>query len=178
MTSALNSTALLPRTQPEWKKALDELPAHPEKIPVFFFGHGSPMLAFPESAQGGSDPIMGHMGPKGPLATFLRDFGPALISTYKPKAIVVFSAHWETNGERLGPLNFAYHVSYFTKAQSAVTDYGDENPLLYDYFGFQPSLYQLKFKSRGDSTLSQHIVDLFKEVRMIEPMSVSINSRL
>ena len=46
-----------------------------------------------------------------------------------------------------------------------VTDYGDENPLLYDYFGFQPSLYKLKFKSRGDSELSQRIVDLFKEVR-------------
>jgi hypothetical protein len=33
-----------------------------------------------------------------------------------------------------------------------------------DYFGFQKELYQLKFKSRGDTTLSHRIVDLYKEV--------------
>lgn len=33
-----------------------------------------------------------------------KDFGPALLSKYKPKGIVVFSAHWETLGERLGQL--------------------------------------------------------------------------
>ena len=46
-----------------------------------------------------------------------------------------------------------------------MTDYGDENPLLMDYYGFQPSLYQLKFKSRGDSALSQRVVELFKKAR-------------
>ena len=46
--------------------------------------------------------VMKHMGPTGPLATFLKDFGPALLSKYKPKGIVVFSAHWDTSGERLG----------------------------------------------------------------------------
>ena len=45
-----------------------------------------------------------------------------------------------------------------------VTDYGDENPLLYDYYGFQPALYQLKFKSRGDSALSQRVAQLYKDV--------------
>ncbi len=45
-----------------------------------------------------------------------------------------------------------------------VTDYGGENPLLYDYYGFQPALYKLKFKSRGDSGISQRVVELFKEV--------------
>ena len=47
-----------------------------------------------------------------------------------------------------------------------MTDYGDENPLLMDYFGFQRSLYQLKFKSRGDSALSQRVVQLFKDVSL------------
>ena len=45
-----------------------------------------------------------------------------------------------------------------------MTDYGDENPLLYDYYGFQPALYQLKFKSRGDFALSQRVVQLYKDV--------------
>jgi len=88
---------------------------------------------------------MSQIGPKGPLATFLKDFGPILLQKYKPKGIVVFSAHWETVGERV------------------VTDYGDSNPLLMDYFGFQPALYQLKFNSRGDSALSERVVQLYKE---------------
>lgn len=53
-------------------------------------------------------------GPKGSLSNFLKDLGPALMKKYEPKAIVVFSAHWETNNGAL------------------VTDYGEENPLLMD----------------------------------------------
>lgn len=34
-----------------------------------------------------------------------------------------------------------------------------------DYYGFPPELYQLKFKSRGDSALSQRIVDLYQNER-------------
>jgi aromatic ring-opening dioxygenase catalytic subunit (LigB family) len=59
-------------------------------------------------------PMADLHGPKGYLAEFLRDLGPALMEKYKPRAIVVFSAHWETSGETL------------------VSDWGDENPLLYD----------------------------------------------
>lgn len=53
-------------------------------------------------------------GPKGPLATFLRELGPRLLKEYHPKAIVVFSAHFETQGEIL------------------VTAFEGENPLLMD----------------------------------------------
>ncbi|KAI8998779.1 Extradiol ring-cleavage dioxygenase class III enzyme subunit B [Trametes punicea] len=145
MSSLNGSSVVLPKTQSEWRKALEELPSTPEEIPAFFFGHGSPMLAFSERDAEQMGDVMKSNGPKGPLATFLKDFGPVLLSKYKPKGIVVFSAHWETLGERL------------------VTDYGDENPLLMDYYGFQPSLYQLKFRSRGDSALSHHVVQLFKD---------------
>jgi len=84
------TTVTVPRTQVEWREALDALPSTPQHIPAFFFAHGSPMLAYPESEQ------------KGSLAAFLRDFGPLLLQKYQPKGIVVFSAHWETRGERLG----------------------------------------------------------------------------
>jgi aromatic ring-opening dioxygenase catalytic subunit (LigB family) len=46
-----------------------------------------------------------------------------------------------------------------------VTDYGDDQPLLMDYYGFPPQLYNLKFVSRGDGELSKRIVDLYKAVR-------------
>lgn len=68
------------------------------------------------NARGG--PLGAVQGPKAPLAWFLKDLGPALMDKYRPKAIVVLSAHWESPGGGL------------------VTDYGDENPLLFDYFGF------------------------------------------
>jgi aromatic ring-opening dioxygenase catalytic subunit (LigB family) len=48
-----------------------------------------------------------------------------------------------------------------------VTDYGDENPLLMDYFGFPPELYELKFKSKGDSALTRRVIELYKEVRSV-----------
>jgi aromatic ring-opening dioxygenase catalytic subunit (LigB family) len=50
-----------------------------------------------------------------------------------------------------------------------VSDYGDENPLLMDYFGFQREMYELKFKSRGDAALSKRVVELYKEVSKIQP---------
>ncbi|KAJ7702366.1 Extradiol ring-cleavage dioxygenase class III enzyme subunit B [Mycena rosella] len=141
MTDIVTDIAALQKT---WRKNLEDLPATPEKIPVFFFGHGTPILEFPASNDGG---VMQWAGSAGPLAKFLKDFGPALLKKYQPKGIVVFSAHWETTAERL------------------VTDYDDENPLLFDYYGFQPELYELKFKSKGDSTLSSRVVELYKESR-------------
>ncbi|KAG6819608.1 hypothetical protein H0H93_010332 [Arthromyces matolae] len=132
-------------TRSEWIKAIEGLPSTPENIPAFFLAHGSPFLAFPESEAQMHGRLGSYSGPTGPLAHFLKDFGPALLKKYQPKGIVVFSAHWETSDTRL------------------VTDYGEENPLLMDYYGFQPSMYKLKFKSKGDSKLSQRIVQLYQE---------------
>ncbi|KAJ7019742.1 Extradiol ring-cleavage dioxygenase, class III enzyme, subunit B [Mycena alexandri] len=127
--------------QTNWRKKLEDLPATPDKIPSFFFGHGTPVLEFPASndySRFGED-VTKWAGAEGPLAAFLKDFSPALLKKYQPKGIVVFSAHWETNNECLEPL-----------------------PM--DYYGFQPELYQLKFKSKGDSALSRRVVELYKEV--------------
>jgi aromatic ring-opening dioxygenase catalytic subunit (LigB family) len=87
---------------PTWRQAIDSLPSTPENIPAFFFAHGSPAL---ESARiRAEDPMFRHQGSGSPLYDFLKVFGPALLEKYKPKGIVVFSAHWETQGETLGEL--------------------------------------------------------------------------
>jgi hypothetical protein len=39
-----------------------------------------------------------------------------------------------------------------------------------DYYGFPPELYNLKFSSRGDATLSRRVVELFRQVS-IDPLS-------
>jgi aromatic ring-opening dioxygenase catalytic subunit (LigB family) len=150
------STVSVPKSQPEWRKSLEDLPETPQNIPAFFFAHGSPMLVY-------HDP-KAELEPKVSLGAFLRDFGPALLKKYQPKGIVVFSAHWETAGERLGEPHYL-RLREVTIIRSVVTDYGEENPLLMDYYGFPPELYQLEFKSRGDSALANRVVELYKEVR-------------
>ncbi|KAK1234473.1 hypothetical protein PQX77_002327 [Marasmius sp. AFHP31] len=158
----MSINASVPTSQSEWKAALNSLPTTPDNIPVFFFAHGSPSLAFPKSSSTSVGPraaLSAYQGPDGPLANFLRDFGPTLLNKYKPKGIVVFSAHWETLGERV------------------VTDYGDENPLLMDYYGFPKPLYELKFKSRGDSKLSNRVVDLFKEAGFLARTTPKLEPR-
>ncbi|KAH6918763.1 Extradiol ring-cleavage dioxygenase, class III enzyme, subunit B [Coprinopsis sp. MPI-PUGE-AT-0042] len=138
-----------------WANAFEELPSTPDNIPAFFFGHGSPILAFPKEQAAQMGEFAAYGGPGGPLSKFLSLFGPMLLKKYKPKAIVVFSAHWETARERLGETRHSpFH--------STVTDY-EENPLLMDYSGFPPALYQLKFKSKGDTPLAQRVVDLYKK---------------
>ncbi|TFK54804.1 Extradiol ring-cleavage dioxygenase class III enzyme subunit B [Heliocybe sulcata] len=149
----------LPTTRTEWQAALASLPSSPPKIPAFFFAHGSPMLASPPSSRSPSDPVSAHMGPTGPLAQFLADFGPTLLSKYSPRGIVVFSAHWETSGERL------------------VTDYGAQNPLLMDYYGFDKALYELQFKSRGDTALANRVVECFKDAGQLARLTNKLEPR-
>ncbi|KAJ6488634.1 Extradiol ring-cleavage dioxygenase, class III enzyme, subunit B, partial [Mycena vitilis] len=154
-----------------WRKNFDELPETPENIPVFFFGHGSPILALPRGSNnaflGGE--VVKWAGPEGPLAAFLKDFGPALLKKYKPKGIVVFSAHWETNNERLG--------KFSPSRRQTLTDYGDENPLLMDYYGFQREYYDLKFKSKGDTNLAKRVVELYKEAGQSARLTPKMESR-
>ncbi|KAF8306827.1 LigB-domain-containing protein [Clavulina sp. PMI_390] len=135
----------------QWREALDELPSTPDNIPAFFLAHGHPMTIWPKHVpkpEGRLGATFKWGGPDGPLGLFLDDFGPVLLEKYKPKGIVVFSAHWETNNQRL------------------VSDYGDENPLLMDYYGFNPELYKLEFKSRGDKALTSRVVEAFTKAGM------------
>ena len=88
------STATAPKTEDEWLLALSELPSSPANIPAFFFAHSSPMMEIDMPGL--------TMGKNGPLSRFLKDFGRVLVEKYQPKAIVVFSGHWDTEGTILG----------------------------------------------------------------------------
>lgn len=95
----------LPITRPAWQDRLATLPGDPDHIPAFFFAHGSPLLTISKDSPE-PNPLMcaivQHGGLESPFADFLRDFGPALLAKYQPRGILVFSAHWETEGEQLG----------------------------------------------------------------------------
>lgn len=103
----MTNTSAAPKTQTEWRAALSMLPNTPDRIPAFFFAHGSPMLAYSDTAttynaRNCPASIMQVHGPRGTLASFLHDFGHVLIQKYQPRGIVVFSSHWDTTSERLG----------------------------------------------------------------------------
>jgi aromatic ring-opening dioxygenase catalytic subunit (LigB family) len=121
-----------------------------------------PALLWPKNLDNPRGDLMGDIsGPDGLLPQFLRDFGKTLIekyaffpffqlarltftlARYNPKGIIVFSAHWDD-------------------AELLVTDYKPENPLLYDYYGFPEQLYDITYRSRGDSALSKHITETFE----------------
>ncbi|KAA1094776.1 hypothetical protein PGT21_029640 [Puccinia graminis f. sp. tritici] len=132
----------------QWNASLAELPARQSEdgvIPAFFFAHGYPSVVF----QSESAARRGLQSVGGPLHNFLKDFGPALMEKYRPKGIVVFSAHWESPSKEI-----------------KVTDYGDDQPLLYDYYGFPPEFYKARWHSNGSSELTQRVLACLKEAGM------------
>lgn len=93
-------TVTAPKTRDEWLQALNELPSSPAKLPAFFFAHSSPMMEMD---------IPGiPMGKNGALSHFLEDFGKVLVQKYQPKAVVVFSGHWDNDGQILGMRRFYF----------------------------------------------------------------------
>ncbi|OAV99824.1 hypothetical protein PTTG_05056 [Puccinia triticina 1-1 BBBD Race 1] len=132
----------------QWNARLKELPARETEegvIPAFFFAHGHPGVVFKSE----STASRGLQSVGGSLHNFLKDFGPALIDKYRPKGIVVFSAHWESPSKEI-----------------KVTDYGNDQPLLYDYYGFPPEFYQARWHSNGSSELTQRVLACLKEAGM------------
>jgi 4,5-DOPA dioxygenase extradiol len=92
-------------------------------LPSLFISHGSPMLPLTEA----------------PARTFLQHLGATL---ERPKAILVASAHWET--ER--------------PAVNAVA----RNDTIHDFFGFPPALYRLSYPAPGDPALAARVSELLR----------------
>src|SRR3954469_6254009 len=98
--------------------------------PSFFIPHGGGPCFFMDDPQGN------WAG----MASFLRGLPAALPE--KPKAIIVVSGHWESDG-------FA-----FTGAARP--------PLVYDYYGFPPETYALSYDVPGAPDLARRAADLLR----------------
>lgn len=96
-----------------------------DRMPVLFFGHGSPFNLFQEN----------------PFTNSLRALSSNLP---EPRAIVIISAHWVTQGTRLTL---------------------DDNPkMVYDYYGFPPKFYEYVYPAKGDRQISEELVEFLPKV--------------
>lgn len=93
-------------------------------IPAMFLAHGSPMTAVENT----------------PFTRFLEELGRKV----KPKAIVLFTAHWESE-------------------VLTISSHDDVYDTIYDFGGFPPELYAIKYRARGSSIVASELARRFGE---------------
>lgn len=96
----------------------------PKTMPVIFVGHGSPMNAL-------ADNVFTQT-----LSKWGQDLGT-------PKAILVVSAHWLTNG-------------------ITAVDNSSNPKIIYDFGGFPQPLYEVKYPAKGNPELALEITNKIK----------------
>ncbi|MFB5189933.1 dioxygenase family protein [Alicyclobacillus fastidiosus] len=93
-------------------------------MPSLFVAHGAPLLAIEDNE----------------YTQFLTQLGRRLP---RPKAVVVFSAHWVTGTQKVSEVN--------------------EYETVHDFGGFPDALYQIRYPARGDRQLARDIESLLTE---------------
>jgi len=104
----------------------------PSRLPTLFIPHGGGPCFFMEPMAGLADDTWDKM------AVYLRAIGEE--TTPKPKAILVISAHWES--ETVSILN------------------AENYDLLYDYYGFPEHTYHLTYPAKGSSDVATRVAEL------------------
>ncbi|KAH7161302.1 Extradiol ring-cleavage dioxygenase, class III enzyme, subunit B [Dactylonectria macrodidyma] len=100
------------------------------RTPVYFFSHGGPDVQYQT---------------KHPVYPILQQIGKEITQQVKPKAVVVFSAHWM--GEE-----GAIHVNKEVQMD-----------LIYDFYGFPDHFYKAKYPNKGDPELASKIMVMLSE---------------
>lgn len=92
-------------------------------LPSLFIGHGAPNIIFQNNE----------------YTEFLRNYTKTI---NKPKAIVIFSAHWESGIQAIGA--------------------SENYDMIYDFYGFEEKLYTIQYKTGSNKDLVLKIQDLLR----------------
>ncbi|MBM7571890.1 class III extradiol ring-cleavage dioxygenase [Aquibacillus albus] len=93
-------------------------------LPSLFVAHGAPLLAMEDNE----------------YTQFLEELGGKWT---KPKAVVMFSAHWESRTQKLSKV--------------------DEFETIYDFGGFPQALYEIKYPAKGEHSVTKEIEETFRK---------------
>lgn len=93
-------------------------------LPSLFLAHGSPMIAIETSE----------------YTNYLRELGKSI----QPKAIVIFTAHWESETLTISSMDDTYET-------------------IYDFGGFPPALFQLKYPAKGSTAVATKVERLLAD---------------
>jgi len=99
--------------------------ANMSRTPVYFLSHGGPTII--EDTQ--------H-----PAFRKLQEIGREITTQVKPKAVLVFSAHWQAGHESV-EINMA-----------------ESTNLIYDFYGFPARFYEYQFPNKGSPALAQAVL--------------------
>ncbi|WP_261130130.1 dioxygenase [Bacillus sp. Marseille-Q3570] len=91
-------------------------------MPSLFIAHGAPLLAIENNA----------------YTQFLQELGKTMA---KPKAIILFSAHWESSIQKVSKV--------------------DKFETIYDFNGFPEALYRINYPAEGSEDVTQEIIESF-----------------
>jgi len=115
------------------------------RMPTLFVSHGAGPCFFMNDAHGRFAGLDCNSAATKWYKNLATQIGLVEKGKYgKPKAIIIFSAHWETNGIRI----------------TSRDKYPD---LLYDYSGFPRETYEIKYATNGDPSLASRIQTAFKQ---------------
>lgn len=92
-------------------------------IPSLFICHGAPTL----------------VSEKNDYTNFLKDLG----NRQKPKAIVIFTAHWESEITTISSVDNTYSM-------------------IYDFYGFPKELYSIKYPAKGSVEIASKLKSMLK----------------
>jgi aromatic ring-opening dioxygenase catalytic subunit (LigB family) len=95
------------------------------RTPVYFLGIGGPNF-------------IGNT--EHPAYAKLAAIGQEITTKVKPKAVIVFSAHWQ-GGPNTLKINVAEHPD-----------------LIYDFYGFPPHYYEYEYPNRGSSEVAENVI--------------------
>ncbi|EKV09919.1 Aromatic ring-opening dioxygenase LigB subunit, putative [Penicillium digitatum PHI26] len=103
------------------------------KTPIYFLGHGGPNIMYD----------LDH-----PAYRKLGEIGREITTKVKPKAVVVFSAHWQ-GGRNTIEVNTA-----------------EKTDLIYDFGGFPSHYYKEKYPHVGSKEVAEEVLRLLKEAKI------------